>query len=61
MNGLTLIILVWVLLFTLPKIYKDNQAVIDEGLAPMKMKMDELSLKIREIFPNQESTTKKVD
>ncbi|TRY79409.1 hypothetical protein TCAL_07057 [Tigriopus californicus] len=58
MNGLTLLILVWVILFTLPKIYKDNQAVVDEGLAPMKMKMDELSLKMREIFPSQHTPAK---
>ena len=35
MTGLTLVTLAWVAIFSLPRIYKDNQAKIDEALLPL--------------------------
>jgi len=46
-NGLSLVIAVWVFLFTGPKVYKDNQAQIDEALKPIKEKVDELMMKMK--------------
>ena len=43
MNGLTLLTLIWVALFTVPKFYKDNQKVVDDALAPIKAKIAELT------------------
>ncbi len=43
MNGLTLLSIIWVKMFTLPKFYKDNQKTIDEALAPIKQKIAELT------------------
>ena len=51
MNGLTLITLAWVLAFTVPKIYKDNQKAIDEALAPVKAKLDEFLDKLKASMP----------
>ena len=50
-NGLTILIVGWMLLFSMPRVYKDNQPVIDEALAPMKVKLDELSVKVRSSLP----------
>jgi len=46
-NGLSLVIAVWIFLFTGPKVYKDNQAQIDEALKPIKEKVDELMMKMK--------------
>merc|ERR1711935_224228 len=46
-NGLTLVIAIWVFIFTGPKIYKDNQIQIDEALKPIKEKIDELMMKMK--------------
>ena len=35
MTGLTLVTLVWAGIFSLPRIYKDNQAKIDEAIMPL--------------------------
>ena len=35
MTGLTLVTLTWVGIFSLPRIYKDNQTKIDEALLPL--------------------------
>ena len=35
MTGLTLVTLAWIGVFSLPRIYKDNQAKIDEALMPL--------------------------
>ena len=50
-NGLTLLTLAWLALFSLPRIYKDNQKVIDEALAPIKAKIDELTGKVKANLP----------
>merc|ERR1712107_163089 len=40
MTGLTLVTLVWAGIFSLPRIYKDNQAKIDEALMPLLTKYE---------------------
>ena len=46
-NGLTILILIWVSIFSAPRIYKDNQAKIDEAIAPIKIKIEELTSKLK--------------
>ena len=46
-NGLTILILIWVSIFSAPRIYRDNQAKIDEAIAPIKIKVDELMTKVK--------------
>merc|ERR1712110_1081700 len=46
-NGLTILILIWVSIFSAPRIYKDNQAKIDEAIAPIKIKIKELMSKLK--------------
>ncbi len=50
-NGLTLATLLWLLAFSLPKVYKDNQKSIDEALAPIKQKYEEFAAKMRASLP----------
>ncbi len=47
MNGLTLVTVGWVVAFSAPKIYRDNQKAIDEAVAPLKVKLDEFMDKLR--------------
>jgi len=42
MNGLTLLMLLWVVAFTAPRIYRDNQKQIDDALAPLKTQLSQL-------------------
>jgi len=42
MNGLTLLMLLWVVAFTVPRVYRDNQKQIDDALAPLKAKLSEV-------------------
>jgi len=42
-NGLTLIILAFVALFTLPKVYENNQAQIDANLDLVRAKINEVT------------------
>jgi len=46
-NGLTLIIIAWVTIFSAPKIYRENQEKIDEALLPIKEKVDDLLVKLK--------------
>jgi len=46
-NGLTILIVLWVAVFSVPRIYKDNQAKIDEALGPIKVKIEELTSKLK--------------
>merc|ERR1719357_1898296 len=48
MTGLTL---VWAGIFSLPRIYKDNQAKIDEALMPLLTKYEELAGKVSAALP----------
>lgn len=46
-NGLSIVIAAWVAIFSVPKIYKDNQSKIDEALKPVKAKIDEFTSKLK--------------
>merc|ERR1711944_163847 len=46
-NGLTILILIWVSIFSAPRIYRDNQAKIDEAIGPIKIKIDEIMSKVK--------------
>lgn len=50
-NGLTLVIIGFVALFTLPKVYENNKVQIDQNLALVRVKVEELANKIREALP----------
>jgi len=45
-NFVTLLIIGWVAVFAWPRIYQDNQTKIDEALAPIKVKVEELTSKL---------------
>eukprot|EP00088_Acartia_fossae_P027173 TRINITY_DN2792_c0_g1_i2.p1 TRINITY_DN2792_c0_g1~~TRINITY_DN2792_c0_g1_i2.p1 ORF type:complete len:204 (+),score=73.48 TRINITY_DN2792_c0_g1_i2:28-612(+) len=51
LNGSTLVILAWVALFSAPRVYRDNQAQIDNAILPLKAKLDELQAKISASIP----------
>merc|ERR1711971_364479 len=51
MTGLTLVTLAWVGIFSLPRIYKDSQAKIDEALLPLLSKYEELAGKVSAALP----------
>merc|ERR1712025_690229 len=42
MTGLTLLTLTWTAAFSLPRLYRDNQAKIDEAIFPLKTKLEEV-------------------
>ena len=46
LNGLTLLILGWVGLFSLPRLYRDNKKQIDEAVLPLKSKLEELQVNL---------------
>merc|ERR1719220_1235727 len=50
-NGLTLVILTWVSIFSLPRVYRDNQKQIDEAILPLKTKLSDLQAKIKSALP----------
>ena len=50
-NGLTLLTVVWVLAFSAPKVYKDNQKAIDEAIQPLKVKAEEFMDKMKASLP----------
>ncbi|KAK0181779.1 hypothetical protein PV327_004030 [Microctonus hyperodae] len=50
-NGMTLIIIGVVALFTLPKIYETNKAQIDQNLALVHGKINELTAKVKAAIP----------
>lgn len=52
-NGLTILIVVWVTIFSAPRIYRDNQAKIDEALGPIKTKIGELTSKLKSAVPSK--------
>jgi len=51
-NGLSLIILSWITIFSVPKVYKDNQKQIDEALLPLQTKLADLQAKIKAVIPS---------
>ncbi|XP_015126679.1 reticulon-1 isoform X2 [Diachasma alloeum] len=50
-NGMTLIIIGVVALFTLPKVYETNKAQIDQNLALVQGKINELTAKVKAAIP----------
>jgi hypothetical protein len=51
-NGLSLIIITWVSIFAIPRVYKDNQKQIDEALLPLQTKLSDLQAKIKAVIPS---------
>merc|ERR1719479_695982 len=58
-NAMTLIILSWVGLFTIPKIYLNNKAQIDPVLDQVKGKLDEVSEKVFAMIPKGKAAAEK--
>ncbi|XP_025411697.1 reticulon-1-A-like isoform X2 [Sipha flava] len=50
-NGLTLIIIGFVALFTLPKVYENNKTQIDQNIDVVRSKIAELTNKVRAAIP----------
>ncbi|XP_012150640.1 reticulon isoform X6 [Megachile rotundata] len=50
-NGMTLIIIGVIALFTLPKVYETNKAQIDQNLALVHGKINELTAKVKAAIP----------
>jgi len=50
-TGLTLVTLAWAGIFSLPRLYKDNQKKVDEALLPLMSKYEELSAKMSAAIP----------
>merc|ERR1712119_227392 len=51
MNGLTIVTLVWVGYFSIPRVYRDNQKQIDEAILPLKSKLEDLQSKLQAALP----------
>jgi len=58
-NMMTLIILAWVGLFTLPLLYKNNQAAVDEIVGSVNTQMTEIKDKVMAVIPMSKDSTKK--
>merc|ERR1719229_1387449 len=54
-NAMTLIMMAWVGLFTIPKIYVNNKAQIDPVLDQIKAKINEVSDKVGAMIPQAKS------
>jgi len=52
-NFLTLIILTWLGLFTLPKLYINNQAQVDEVVGKLMVQVEEIKGKVVALIPNK--------
>merc|ERR1711872_399984 len=51
MNGLTIVTLAWIGVFSLPRVYRDNQKQIDDAINPLKEKFDDLQAKLQSALP----------
>merc|ERR1712223_280316 len=51
MNGLTILTLAWVGVFTAPRVYRDNQKQIDDAVLPLKSNLDDLQAKMQAALP----------
>merc|ERR1712226_996593 len=58
-NAMTLIIMSWICLFTIPKIYLNNKAQIDPVLDQVKAKIDEVSGKVFAMIPQGKAAAEK--
>lgn len=52
-NAMTLLILTWITAFTVPKIYQNNKAAIDDVLGKVKVQLDEVKGKVMAVMPAQ--------
>jgi len=52
-NMLTLLILAWVMFFSLPKLYVNNQTQVDEVLGQVMSQVEELKGKVLALIPNK--------
>jgi len=52
-NALTLIILAWIVAFTAPKLYLNNQAQVDEVLGKVLAQVEEVKGKVLAMIPNK--------
>ncbi|XP_067009617.2 reticulon-1-A isoform X4 [Anabrus simplex] len=50
-NGMTLIIIAFVALFTLPKVYENNKSQIDQNLEIVRSKLAEITAKVKTFNP----------
>ncbi|RZC39250.1 Reticulon domain containing protein [Asbolus verrucosus] len=50
-NGMTLIIIAWVALFTLPKVYEANKTQIDANLEIVRTKLADITSKVKAAIP----------
>jgi len=50
-NGMTLIIIAWVALFTLPKVYETNKTQIDANLDIVRTKVADITSKVKAAIP----------
>merc|ERR1712224_579983 len=51
LNGLTIVTLAWIGIFSLPRVYRDNQKQIDEAINPLKSKLEDLQSKLQSSLP----------
>jgi len=51
MNGLTIVTLAWIGIFSVPRVYRDNQKQIDEAINPLKSKLEDLQAKLQSSLP----------
>ena len=58
-NMMTLIILSWVGLFTLPLLYKNNQTAVDEIVGSVNTQMTEIKDKVMSVIPMSKDSAKK--
>ncbi|XP_012348297.1 reticulon-1-A isoform X5 [Apis florea] len=58
-NGMTLIIIGVIALFTLPKVYETNKSQIDQNLALVQSKINELAAKVKAAIPFGKKEPKK--
>jgi hypothetical protein len=55
---MTLFILSWVGLFTLPLLYKNNQAAVDEIVGSVNSQVNDIKDKVMSIIPIKDSSKK---
>lgn len=52
-NALTLLILAWIVAFTAPKLYLNNQAQVDEVLGKVMAQVEDIKAKVLAMIPNK--------
>jgi len=57
-NMLTLLILAWIVLFSTPKLYQQNQAQVDEVLGQVMTQVEDVKGKVLALIPNKAAVKK---